>query len=62
MALPPKNAVDWVSAHVACHQNFICAIETGDAPKPSLAQGAALQDVMEACALADRERRWVSVG
>ncbi len=59
--LPPKNAVGWVRAHVACYHNFIAAIQSGTRPEPSLAHGAHIQDLMDACALSDRERSWVTV-
>lgn len=59
--LPPKNAVGWARAHVACYYNFIHAIETGTPPEPSLAHGARVQDVLDACARSDAERRWTAI-
>ena len=59
--LPPKNALGWARSHVACYHNFIHAIETGIRPEPSFGHGALVQDVLDACALSDKERRWVSI-
>jgi predicted dehydrogenase len=59
--LPPKNAIGWARAHVACYHNFMRAIAEGAAPEPSVAHGAYVQSIMEACALSDKRRAWVAV-
>ena len=60
--LPPKSSVGWERGHTHCYYTFLDAVARGERPtENTVADGARLQHLMEACMHSDREGRWVDV-
>ena len=58
--LPSKNTVGWDRGHIHCYYSFLDCIAHGKEPSPSLAEGVALQRLMEQAKTSAREKRWIN--
>ena len=57
--LPSKNTVGWDRGHIHCYYSFLDCVAHGKRPSPSLAEGVALQRLMEEIKTSAREGRWI---
>lgn len=57
----PKFSPGWFRFHVACLEAFVESVVEGKEPMPSIADGLAVQEVMEAALISVREGREVSL-
>ena len=60
--LPPKNSVGWERGHLHCYYTFLDAVARGERPaENTVADGARLQRLMEACRRSGTTGRWEDV-
>lgn len=60
--LPPKSSVGWERGHLHCYYTFLDAVARGERPtENTVADGARLQWLMEACRRSDESGRWEEV-
>jgi len=55
----PKASIGWMRSHMACLANFLFDIAAGNPGDPGLAQGVAIQRLMEACRRSADEGTWI---
>ena len=60
--LPPKSAIGWERGHLHCYYTFLEAVASGRRPtENTVADGARLQCLMEACKRSDEIGGWVDL-
>jgi predicted dehydrogenase len=57
----PRATSGWLRGHVHCLWHFLDTIARGAAPDPSLARGAAVQEMMDCAERSAGTGRWVDV-
>lgn len=57
----PKFSIGWIRADTHCLYNFLEAVATGNEPKPSLADGLYLQQVLAVAEKSASSRTWQSL-
>jgi len=58
---PPKSSYGWLRGHVACLHNFLTAIARREPTHPDLADGARVQEIMDAAYESAKKGGWVEV-
>ena len=60
--LPPKSSIGWERGHMHCYYTFLDAVARGERPtENTVADGARLQQLMEACKRSDESGGWVEI-
>jgi len=57
----PKFTVGWIRGHVACLESFLRAIAEGRPARPDIADGARLQEIMDAAYRSAETGRWEEI-
>ncbi|HOX38513.1 MAG TPA: Gfo/Idh/MocA family oxidoreductase [Candidatus Brocadiia bacterium] len=57
----PKNTIGWMRGHVHCLYNFLDAITKDENPRPSLRDGAYIQQVMDSAIRSSQDGCWVDI-